>query len=413
MDSREKDSETPASAGAAEIDRLIAAIHRRGDLNLSAAERALLSSAPPAHIRARKILAADAYNAGRHAEAAALMEDVHRRAPDAETLRNLVSIHARLRNHDRALALLDTGRAGMDPILHATRTAEVLASAGRVEEARARGREALRLKDEAAPVAQVRTSMTTAFDPERPAGQVISFSLWGAGRAYLDGALRNAIAAPHVYPGWTVRFHVDDSVPKDFCARLAAEGAEVRRMAPDWPAARYGLFWRFFVEDDPGVRIYIVRDADSVVNVREAAAVRAWLASGRPFHLMRDWPTHCDLMLAGMWGAHRGNIGDMRGRVRRHVEAQAGTLNDRAGDQRFLGTEIWPLVRGRVLAHDSAFGMGEPFPEGTAMPWPMHVGQNDQARVQMVRQAQRRRAAAAAEAAPGARPGPASPGAGD
>mgnify|MGYP006292180853 FL=1 len=45
-----------------------------------------------------------------------------------------------------------------------------------------------------------------------------------------------------------------------------------------------------------------MRDADSVLNIRERAAVDDWLASGAAFHVMRDHPVHCDLMLAGMGG---------------------------------------------------------------------------------------------------------------
>jgi hypothetical protein len=49
-----------------------------------------------------------------------------------------------------------------------------------------------------------------------------------------------------------------------------------------------------------------VRDADSVLNLRERLAVDDWLASGRWFHIMRDWWSHTDLVLAGMWGGVAG-----------------------------------------------------------------------------------------------------------
>ena len=82
-----------------------------------------------------------------------------------------------------------------------------------------------------------------------------------------------------------------------------------------FPPTGSGLFWRFLVEDDPDVDIYLVRDADSVINVKERWAVADWLNSGKAFHVMRDNPQHSELMLAGMWGAHRGNIGGMRKRI--------------------------------------------------------------------------------------------------
>ncbi len=84
-------------------------------------------------------------------------------------------------------------------------------------------------------------------------------------------------------------------------------------------SASFGLFWRFLVEDDPDVDFFLVRDADSVMNIKECAAVEDWLASGKAFHVMRDLPIHAELILAGMWGAHRGNIGNMRQRIVDHV----------------------------------------------------------------------------------------------
>jgi hypothetical protein len=43
------------------------------------------------------------------------------------------------------------------------------------------------------------------------------------------------------------------------------------------------------------------RDAGSVINMKEPAAVDARLDSDRHFHVPRDYYSHKDLMLAGMW----------------------------------------------------------------------------------------------------------------
>ena len=36
---------------------------------------------------------------------------------------------------------------------------------------------------------------------------------------------------------------------------------------------------------------------------REEGVVRAWLDSGKQFHVMRDGPFHLHPILAGLWGA--------------------------------------------------------------------------------------------------------------
>ena len=69
---------------------------------------------------------------------------------------------------------------------------------------------------------------------------------------------------------------------------------------------------RFLVSDDPDVGYFLVRDCDSVVSAREAAAVAKWLGSGLPFHAMRDYYTHTDPLLAGMWGGIAGVFPDIK-----------------------------------------------------------------------------------------------------
>lgn len=58
--------------------------------------------------------------------------------------------------------------------------------------------------------------------------------------------------------------------------------------------------------DDPTIKRFLIRDADSIVSHREKAAVDAWLKSDKWFHLMRDNYSHTELILAGMWGGCTG-----------------------------------------------------------------------------------------------------------
>ena len=103
------------------------------------------------------------------------------------------------------------------------------------------------------------------------------------------------------------------------------------------------------------VYIYIVRDADLVMNIKEEVAVADWLNTRRAFHVMRDGLQHSELILAGMWGAHRGNIGDMRGRIARYSESLPEIANYVHRDQHFLRQVIWPIMRGSVKIHDRIF----------------------------------------------------------
>jgi hypothetical protein len=216
------------------------------------------------------------------------------------------------------------------------------------------------------------------FKPEQRQRNIISFSIWGADERYLRGAINNAIVARYLYPGWVARFYTDASTPSKFREALQQNAAEVVMM-PDLPAADFGLYRRFLVEDDENVDVYIVRDADSVLNIKERAAVADWLKSGRAFHVMRDDLQHSELILAGMWGAHRGNIGDMRGRIVRFSKSLPKIANYVHKDQHFLRQAIWPIMRGSVTIHDRYFNFIKPerYDSSYELPAGMHIGQND------------------------------------
>lgn len=55
--------------------------------------------------------------------------------------------------------------------------------------------------------------------------------------------------------------------------------------------------WRFLALSDPLVDVTIFRDLDSTLNERETAAVKEWLGSNYTMHVMRDHPSHKDLIL--------------------------------------------------------------------------------------------------------------------
>jgi len=226
---------------------------------------------------------------------------------------------------------------------------------------------------------------------------VIAFSLWGHDPRYLRGAIHNALEAPGIYAGWALRFHVDETVPADVRAALTELGADVRLEAPGQPL-RARLGWRFQVANDPAVGRFLVRDVDSVVNERERHAVDEWIASGYWFHAMRDWWTHTDLLLAGMWGGVAGVLPPLATMLSRYSPQAMETPNV---DQWFLRDEIWRYVRQSCLVHDRCFR-----PQGSR-PWPdpdptgsLHVGQNVFA---VGREAQQERFASCGERIPSLR----------
>jgi tetratricopeptide (TPR) repeat protein len=332
--------------------------------------------------------------AGDPGGAVRFLEHARQRFPrHAELLLNLSVCLYRSGRYEEALLRVDEVLAlTPDDIAAHDGKCSTLSRLGRHAEAAATGTRALHLKDLAAAPPAAGWKLPAATPAEwaaRPGKRnVIAFSLWGGLPRYTQGALDNALAAPRIYPGWTPVYFVDETVPQGLVADLEALGADVR-MEPAGQGLRQKLAWRFRVANDPGVGRFLVRDVDSVIGEREKAAVEAWIASGKWFHAMRDWWTHTDLMLAGMWGGVAGVLPDLGALLAAYRPRAAETPNV---DQWFLRDCVWSYVRSSCLVHDRYFS-----PPG-AVPWPLpdppgnyHVGQNEYA-VRRIEQEERLKA---------------------
>ena len=185
--------------------------------------------------------------------------------------------------------------------------------------------------------------------------KLLSFALWGATARYTVGAVRNAELAPAVYPGWVCRFYCGTSVPAA-TLRALADLPHVQVVAVPEPGDWRGLFWRFGPAGEDDVEVMLSRDTDSRLGARERAAVDAWLASDRDFHVMRDHPLHGTSILGGLWGVRGGCLRDIDALVATYPRRDAYDV-----DQRFLEEVVAPRVRDRWLEHDGYFA-GEPFP---------------------------------------------------
>ncbi len=190
-----------------------------------------------------------------------------------------------------------------------------------------------------------------AFNPNRPKENVIVFSLFGNLARYCETSLINVDLIREIYPEWTCRFYVNDTVTDQIKQRLREKGAEVVEVT-DAQNQLSGLFWRFFIMDDPSVKRFIIRDADSLVSYREKAAVDEWVSSDRWFHTMHDFYTHTELVLAGMWGGCHGIFENIEQLIRDFI-ATGRFLNTRVMDQHFLRYAIWPTIKQSVMIHDS------------------------------------------------------------
>jgi hypothetical protein len=194
--------------------------------------------------------------------------------------------------------------------------------------------------------------------------KVVSFCLYGTAAHYRAGAVRNAELCRTFYPGWDVWFYVSATIPLAVNDQLRERGARVI-VVPEAPDNAFFMTCRFLPCADPAVKIAIFRDTDSRIEGREAAAVAAWLESGKSLHIMRDHPWHPPrpeqyMILGGMWGVRCAMLRDV-------VElAERCTADVEYGaDQRLLTRSVYPrfAASGDLCVHDDLFDR-KPFPTG-------------------------------------------------
>lgn len=320
------------------------------------------------------------FSGSQYEKAIETLREGHRLWPDdVQFISNLGVLYNRINKIDDALHWLKLAieKNPNDANTHDS-ICHVYAKIGRFDLARKHGDHSLTLKDQLSaefPAISLAGKPIPPFDIEKPERNIISYSLWGKHPRYLYNAQKNAEIAPHLYPGWRCRFYCEESsVPERVITRLIESGCDVVLM-PDQRYRYEGLFWRFFVANDPSVDRFLIRDVDSIINVKECYAVNEWVNSNKHFHTLHDYYTHTDPILAGMWGGVAGVLPQIKEEMEPYLTLYNKTANS---DQLYLREKIWPIIRQSVLNHDSFFTANQavPYPKEAQLPKIFHVGQD-------------------------------------
>lgn len=178
--------------------------------------------------------------------------------------------------------------------------------------------------------------------------KVISFCLWGDIARYNLGAIKNAELAYKYYPDFEYWFYIHKpTVPNDTINKLKniPNTKIIFKYDTDIKPNKF-MAWRFEPHDDNEVELFISRDTDTRILLREVLAVRDWIKSKKTFHIMRDSPCHYPVILGGMFGCRKINMFNMI------LSCEQYFTNCDNDDQTFLKDIVHPLIKDDCLIHD-------------------------------------------------------------
>jgi len=172
--------------------------------------------------------------------------------------------------------------------------------------------------------------------------------MWGNKKIYQIGAIRNIILAKQFYPDFICWFYIHkESVSTEIIKKLEKfdnvkiiyKYGNIKKIKP--------RMWRFEPIFEPEVELFISRDLDTKILLREKLAVDEWLASDSLLHIMRDHPWHKYPIQAGMFGIKKSNIS--------YFESMNNFVqkDDYLYDQIFLAYHIYPLYIDNCIIHAS------------------------------------------------------------
>ena len=178
--------------------------------------------------------------------------------------------------------------------------------------------------------------------------KLICFSLWGDNECYNWGALENALLAKKIYPGWICRFYIGQNVIPDVIKHLRKlDNVELIFMKEN--KAMTNMFWRFIPIFREECKMYLSRDTDSRLNVREQIAVKIWEKSEKDMIIIRDHYHHNKRVMGGMFGV-RNNL---LTKFKKKFDVRYNSSNMRYGDdQEFLEKVIYPKVKNNCIIFD-------------------------------------------------------------
>lgn len=152
-----------------------------------------------------------------------------------------------------------------------------------------------------------------------PQYNLVCYSLFGNDPKYTKHVVENLDIIAEVFPDWTCRFYVDDTVPADIMQTLRSRNCEIvpsgRSVGEPCsdpffarPGGLSGMMWRFAPFWEPEVDRFIIQDADDTPSYTFLQGLRRWMASGKLLYTFHAYPWYSRRASASMLAARGGAL---------------------------------------------------------------------------------------------------------
>jgi hypothetical protein len=192
--------------------------------------------------------------------------------------------------------------------------------------------------------------------------KVVSFSLFLTKKENIDfyslGLLENVEIINKFLPDWLIYIYYDITVSPDFINYL--ENLKCICFKCNKTHNWIGTFWRFYPLENNNVDIFISRDADSRITLKEINTINKWLESNKTLFLLRGHKSHIQIC-AGLWGIKKHNFNNsiLKNTIDTYINKFKTKYTDKEKhgrlcplngvDQEFLYYTILPLFKNDIL----------------------------------------------------------------
>jgi len=181
------------------------------------------------------------------------------------------------------------------------------------------------------------------------------FCIYGTQPKYTQGLVENLKNIQNEFPSFQTILQYAKDVPDSYLTQYQSfPNVTIEPITTEIPMMSRILTWKPH-------HTYFVRDADSRVTPRDAACIKAFLASNKMAHVVRDHFYHKNRIMGGMFGIRVPADWNLHSMWESWKQTQS-SLPPYGTDEKFLQEVIYPLIKHDMLLHTNVVAYQHEYP---------------------------------------------------